>query len=119
MTETLYERLGGKESIAAVVDRFYDRMLDDERVSHHFEDVDMQQQRAQQTLFLCSLTGGPVEYTGEDMEPAHDHLGITEAEFDVTVDHLEAALEAFDVPERERTEVLEAVAGFRADIVSA
>lgn len=49
MSETLYDRLGGRDAIAAVVDRFYDRMLADETVAHFFEDVDMQRQRAHQT----------------------------------------------------------------------
>lgn len=42
--ETLYERLGGRESIAAVVDSFYETVLDDERVADYFDGIDMQRQ---------------------------------------------------------------------------
>lgn len=119
MTETLYDRLGGREAIAAVVDRFYDRVLEDEQVAHHFEDVDMDHQRAQQTDFVVALAGGPGEYAGTDMETAHDHLEITPTEFAAIVDHLEAALEAFDVPAEDRDAVLEAVGEYEDAIVSA
>ena len=71
---TLYERLGGNEAIASVVDEFYDRMLDDERIAGFFENVDMASQRAHQTQFLSSVTGGPVEYSGADMREAHEVL---------------------------------------------
>jgi hemoglobin len=38
---TLYERLGGEAAIAAVVEKFYELMLDDERVKHFYEAVDL------------------------------------------------------------------------------
>ncbi|KAB1197167.1 MULTISPECIES: group 1 truncated hemoglobin [Haloferax] len=117
-TQSLYERLGGRDAISAVVDEFYDRMLADERVAHYFEDVDMVAQRAHQTQFISSVAGGPVEYTGEDMRAAHDHLGLSHEDFAVTAEHLQGALEEFDVPPEEIEEVMTAVAGLEEDIVS-
>ena len=115
---TLYERLGGEESIAAVVDAFYDRVLSDERVSHFFEDVDMRKQRAHQTQFLSAVAGGPVEYSGEDMESAHDNLEIRQEHFDAIAQHLEGMLLEFDVGEREHSEVLEAFESYEDDVVA-
>ncbi|MCL9817999.1 group I truncated hemoglobin [Natronocalculus amylovorans] len=117
--KTLFDRLGGKDSIEAVVTEFYHRMLADESVAHHFEDTDIAAQRAHQTQFLSAVAGGPVEYSGSDMETAHKGMGITDAEFDATADHLDAALREFDVPKKERTDVLAAVASYREDIVEA
>ena len=116
---TLYERLGGKESIAAVVDEFYDRMLADDRVAHHFEETDMVAQRAHQTQFLSAATGGPVEYDGADMEIAHEGMGITHEEFDALAEHLDAALREYDVPDEERSAVLTAVEEYRDPVVEA
>ncbi|MDQ2050371.1 group 1 truncated hemoglobin [Natronolimnohabitans sp. A-GB9] len=118
MSDTLYDRLGGRDAISAVVDRFYERVVDDDQVAHYFDDVDMQQQRAHQTQFISAVAGGPVDYSGEDMEAAHDDLGITTADFDVIVGHLEATLEEFDVPEDDREAVLEAVGSYEDDIVT-
>ncbi|WIV67602.1 group I truncated hemoglobin [Natrialbaceae archaeon AArc-T1-2] len=116
--EPLYERLGGEDSIAAVVDAFYERVLEDDRVAHFFEDTDMQKQRAHQTQFLSAVAGGPVEYSGEDMESAHDDLEIRQKHFDAIAELLEEALLEFDVDDRERTDVLEAFASYEDDIVT-
>ena len=118
MSDTLYERLGGEESIGAVVDEFYDRIVSDERVNHFFEDVDMEAQRAHQTQFLSSVAGGPVEYSGAEMEAAHDHLDVSEPDFEIIAVHLDESLAAFDVPETEREEVLSAVGELQPAIVS-
>lgn len=42
MSDTLYDRLGGEDAIAAVVDQFYERLAEDDRVTRFLEDVDMQ-----------------------------------------------------------------------------
>ena len=119
MSDTLYERLGGRDAISAVVDAFYDRVIEDERVAHYFDDVDMQKQRAHQTQFISAVAGGPVDYSGEDMEAAHDDLDITKPDFDVIVEHLDATLREFDVDPDDREAVLEAIAQYEDDIVTA
>ncbi|ELZ51305.1 globin [Halorubrum coriense DSM 10284] len=115
--ETLYERLGGEPAIGAVVEEFYDRVLADERVNHHFEDVDMAEQRSHQTKFLSAVTGGPLRYEGEEMATAHEELAISPAEFDAVATHLDEALRVFDVDDADREAVMEAVAGFERDVV--
>ena len=117
--ETPYDQLGGEDAVAAVVDEFYERVLDDERLVEHFEDADVDELRAHQTTFLSSVAGGPVEYTGESMREAHAHLDLTEADFRRVAEHLEASLRAFDVPEEAVDEVLGAVAELKEDILAA
>ena len=92
---TLYERLGGAPAFDLVVDDFYRRMLLDDRVASFFEEVDMDGQIAKQKAFLTFVTGGPAEYTGQDMRAAHQHLlerGLNDMHFDVVVQHLGATL---------------------------
>ncbi|KYH27112.1 bacterial-like globin [Halalkalicoccus paucihalophilus] len=117
--QTLYERLGGEESIEAVVDRFYGYVMDDDLVNGYFEDTDMQKQIAHQTQFISSVTGGPVEYSGEDMYAAHEGMGISEEEFNAIAKHLNTALKEFDVPESDREDVLDEIASYEDDIVGA
>lgn len=114
---TLYERLGGREAIGAVVDEFYDRVLDDDSVAHHFEDVDTTAQRAHQTRFLSAVAGGPVEYDGDDMDAAHAGMGITGSEFGAIATHLDDALAELDVDDDDRAAVMDAVAGYEDAIV--
>jgi len=115
---TLYERLGGEEAISAVVDAFYERVLDDGRVSHFFQGTDMQEQRTHMTSFIASTAGGPVEYTGEEMEAAHENLVIRQEHFAAIAELLDETLREFDVPEEERNAVLEAVASYEDDVVN-
>ncbi|MES3162380.1 MAG: group 1 truncated hemoglobin [Halorubrum sp.] len=114
---TLYERLGGEPAVGAVVNEFYDRILADDRVAHFFEDVDMAAQRSHQTKFLSAVTGGPMQYEGAEMGDAHEGLGIDDEEFDIVATHLDAALREFDIDSEDREAVMEAVEGFRDDIV--
>jgi len=114
---TLYERLGGRDAISTVVDEFYDRVVADDRLGPHFEDADMQRLRTHQTQFLVAATDGPQEYAGEGVRAAHADLDLTEAEFWAVADHLDAALAACDVPEREREQVMATVAKLEADVL--
>ncbi|WP_276254963.1 group I truncated hemoglobin [Halomontanus rarus] len=117
--QTLYERLGGEDAIAAVVDRFYERVLADDRLVGFFEDVDMQKQRAHQTQFLSAVAGGPVDYTGKDMQTVHADLEIRRSDFDAIATHLEQTLVEFDVDADERNAVLEAFGSYEDAIVTA
>lgn len=74
---TLYDRLGGSEAIEAVVDAFYERVLADEQLTHHFEGTDVGELRAHQRAFIGSVTGGPVEYDGRDVRDGHADLDLT------------------------------------------
>lgn len=100
MTEkSLYERIGGEAAVDAAVDVFYRRVLGDERIAHHFDAVEMSVQREKQKAFLTFAFGGPQRSAGDrDMRRAHQHLKLTEGDFDAVMEHLGATLEALAVP---------------------
>jgi hemoglobin len=103
MSQTLYERIGGKEAVNAAVDRFYDIMLADERVKRFFTDTNMDKQRQHQKNFVSLALGGPNDYNGRDMREGHRHLveqqGLNDEHFDATVENLVTALRDLNVPE--------------------
>ncbi|WP_254534857.1 group I truncated hemoglobin [Halomarina litorea] len=115
--ETVFDRLGGHEAVESVVNDFYDRVLNDERVIHHFEDSNTTELRAHQVQFISAVTGGPVEYSGDDMRDAHRGMGITDTEFNVVADHLDTALAENGVSDEDRELVLETVEELRPEIV--
>ena len=115
--ETVFDRLGGHDAVESVVNDFYDRVLSDERVIHHFEDSDTTELRAHQVQFISAVTGGPVEYSGDEMREAHRGMGITDEEFDVVADHLDTALAENDVADEDREQVLTEVEELRPEIV--
>jgi hemoglobin len=118
--KSLYERLGGYDAIAAVTDDFIGRLATDPTESRFFVGhSDDSKQRIRQHIVdqLCNLTGGPCVYKGRDMKTTHKGLGITQADWDISVKHLVATLDKFKVPEKEKNEVLTAVSGLKDQIV--
>ena len=80
----MYEKLGGHDAVSLVVNRFYDIMLKDPRVSYYFANTNMQKQRNSQIEFISMVTGGPNNYRGKDMKAAHCPYKIRNLEFDAT-----------------------------------
>jgi hemoglobin len=118
--KSLYQRLGGYDAIAAVTDDFLGRLASDKQFSRFFGGVSedsMKKLRQHVVDQLCNATGGPCYYTGRDMKTTHKGLGITQADWDISVKHLIATLDKFKVPEAEKNEVLAAVSALKKDIV--
>jgi hemoglobin len=118
--DNLYKRLGGYDAIAAVTDDMLGRLIADPQLSRFFvglNDVSKTRIRQHFVDFLCKATGGPCAYTGQDMKTAHAGINITEQDWAAAVKDLQATLDKFKVPERERGEVLTMVSGLKGDIV--
>ncbi|AZH24725.1 group I truncated hemoglobin [Haloplanus aerogenes] len=118
MSQTIYQDIGGRDAVEAVVDDFYERVLDDDQLTPYFEDTDMADLRTHQIQFISAVAGGPVEYSGGDMREAHDHLGIEEADFDLVGRYLEEALEENGVPEEHVETIMGEVAALKAPILN-
>jgi hemoglobin len=121
--KTLYERLGGKKSITAVVDEFVGRVAMDARINHYFAQTAADPARMKQFKMnladqICQAAGGPCKYTGKDMKSAHAGMGITSADFNALVEDLTGALDKFKVQEKEKNELLGALAAMKSDIVT-
>ncbi len=119
---SLYERLGGIPAIRAVVDDFVGRILADERVNPWFAHAASDPERAAMYKskladFICQGTGGPCKYTGPDMQAAHHGRGVTEAAFKAVVEDLVATLQKFNVPEKEKADLLGILGPMKSAIV--
>jgi hemoglobin len=114
---SLYERLGGKEAIAAVVDDFRARVEKDPRIGAKFARSDPERLRVLLIEQICQATGGPCKYTGRTMKQSHVRMGVTSGEFDALVEDLVAALNKFKVGKAEQDELLAALAPMKKDIV--
>lgn len=118
MTEkSLYDRLGGKPAITAVVDDFVGRVAADNRINGKFANADIPRLKMMLVDQICQASGGPCSYTGRDMKTAHAGMGISGSEYDALVRDLVATLNRFKVPEREKHELLAALGPMRNEIV--
>ncbi len=113
----LYDRLGGRAALEAVVDDFLARVAKDERINAGFAGSNVPKVRQRLVELLCQGSGGPCTYSGRDLKTAHAGLGITTAQFDALAGHLVEALDALKVPEPEKSEVLALVGPMKGDIV--
>ena len=118
--DSLYKRLGGYDAIAAVTDDFLARMIADPQLNKFFVGFSNEsKKRIRQHVvdFLCQTAGGPCAYHGADMKTAHAGINITEQDWQASVKDLQATLDKFKVPDRERDELLAAIGSLKGDIV--
>ena len=119
-TTTLYERLGGYDAIAAVVDALMVRIKDDDKLRRFYDHRGTDGiAREQQLLvdFLCASTGGPMVYTGREMKLLHAGMRLDEEDWKRAMAHLTATLDTFEVPEQEKGEVMGFHENLKSDIV--
>jgi len=103
-----------------VVDDFVANMAADPRVNGRFKDLDAARVAKLQTNLadqICDATGGPCAYLGRDMKTTHTGMGITEAEWNATVEDLVKSLDKFKVGQKEQQELLSALGAMKKDIV--
>lgn len=135
MTEaSLYERLGGAFAIAAVVDHFSDAVVRNPIAGQGSENPQLREWsnndlarlpglKFMRTLWVCDISGGPQHYaatkpgsTPLGLEEAHRELKISPAIFDEVAAELARSLDFFNVPEREKGEVLAAFAAHQGEV---
>ncbi len=116
--KSLYDRLGGKDAITAVVEKFVGIVVADDRINGFFKNADAANLKKQLVDQICAATGGPCKYTGKDMKTTHAGMGVKEADFNALVEDLVKALDEFKVPEKEKSELLAALASMKGDIVT-
>ena len=114
---SLYDRLGGKPAITAVVDDFVANVAADRRINHFFRRANVPHLKAELVDQICAASGGPCTYTGKSMKDAHRGMHITSADFDALVGDLKKSLDKFNVGETEQSQLLGALGPMKGDIV--
>jgi len=134
---SLYDRLGGIFAIAAVIDHFSDAIIDDPVAGARSANPALREWHTRQlgrlpglkfmrTLWVAAVSGGPFQYTPTrpgstnlGLEEAHRSLRISPEEFDAVAAVLSASLDRFEVPAREKSEVLAAFAAHKDEVTKA
>jgi hemoglobin len=132
--QSLYERLGGVFSIAAVIDHFSDAVVKNDTSGQGSDNPDLREWHTQKlarlpglkfmrTLWVCDVSGGPYTFTATKpgatvlgLEEAHRELHITPDEFDAVAAELGRSLDFFKVPQKEKDEVLAAFAAHKGEV---
>ena len=124
---SLYDRLGGYFGIALVVDRFSDQIIRNPRLNKNpaLKAWNKTQAEARlpglkfgRTLWIAAAAGGPFVYTGLPLSEAHAEFNLTAEEFAEVGAEIVAALNFYQVPEREQQELVAAYQASMSDVVT-
>lgn len=119
---TLYDRLGGKKAITAVVDDFVGNCAGDSRINSFFTATASDKSRLAKFKSnlvdqICEAAGGPCKYKGKSMKEAHAGMGIKEEHFNALVEDLVKSLDKFKVAEADKQTLLSVLGPMKSDIV--
>lgn len=116
--KSLYERLGGKEALVAVVNELWSVVSADRRINARFSQTRPEVFGGQLVDFLCQAAGGPCQYKGQDMKRAHTGMKLSEAEFVALAEDTIAVLDKFKVPVGEKSEVMGLLGSLKGDVIN-
>ena len=119
--KNLFESLGGTAAVDTAVEAFYRKVLVDDRISHFFDDVDMERQIVKQKAFLTMAFGGPHQYSGHDMRIGHRHLvekGMNDSHVDAVIELLGETLRELGVAEPLIAQVAAIAESVRDDVLN-
>lgn len=117
---TLFDDIGGEESVNAAISIFYDRVLDDESLAPFFSNVDMATQSRKQAAFFSALLSGESQNIAKYMALAHEKpvaQGMTDAHFDRVAKHLQDTLNELKVPQHLVEQIMSAAASLRDPVM--
>lgn len=120
--KSLYERLGGYDGITAFVNNLLPRLQADNQLGRFWQNRGADGMAREKQLlidFLSSSAGGPVYYTGRNMELSHEGMKISESDWSTFLNHAGATMEFFQIPKQECNEVAAFVTSLKHDIVEA
>lgn len=123
MTKTLFERLGGRKGISAIVDDTVENHMNNTNVNARF--LPFRNKPEQLTMiknhtidFFSAGSGGPASYKGKDMIKAHTGMNISPSEYMHVMDDIFAALDKNGIDEDSKKDVLAILWSLKGMIIS-
>lgn len=114
----MWEAFHGQEGVSRIVDALVDRSVADPRISDAFVSHDLIRLRRTLKEQFGYILGGPVTYTGRDMESAHRDLGLQASDMGALVENLQIAMSQEGVAFPAQNRFLAKLAPMRRDVVT-
>jgi hemoglobin len=115
--ESLYDRIGGAEAVAGMVDSFYAKVIADPDLLPYFDHVALDKLRHMQVEFFSAALDGPIRYTGRPVIHAHHGLHITRKHFQAFVEHLFETLANHPLSEDDRYAIISRINTYADDVI--
>ena len=117
-TDPLFDALGGKPGIDALVQDLVPRLAADATIGAFFKDTNLRELKKQLADQLCAVSGGGCVYEGGAMKGAHADMKIARADFNRLVELLQDAMDARSIPFAEQNRLLARLAPMHRDVIS-
>lgn len=114
---TLFQRIGGMNTIRIIVDRFYNKIINDTNIQHFFEVDNIKALKSKQTTFLAYVFGAPSIRSEINLQKAHAHLDIKEEHFDCVAQHLLDSLIELEFDKELQEEVMQIIKKTKASVL--
>ena len=121
MPDSLFERIGGNDTVGTAVDIFYTKVMSDDHINDFFEDIDMLKQIRKMQTFLSHAFGADAIFRGESMRSAHKRLvkqGLNDSHFNAVKNHIQSTLKELNVAQPLIDEVLHITESTRKDVLN-
>lgn len=115
--DSLYQQIGGQEKINQLIDRFYERILQDDQLAPFFVETPMDKLRAMQKEFFAVALGGPVTYSGSTLYRAHHGRGITRDHLSRYTEHLLETLTSEGIQDDQANLIVSRIATYSPEIL--
>ena len=122
MDKSLYERLGGAEGIARLVDDIVEAHMNNPQIKARFLPFRNEPDRlakAKKHLrdFLGMGSGGSEKYSGRNMLDTHRGMNISAQEYMAAMDDILSTLERHNIDEQTRKDVLAIAYSLKGEII--
>lgn len=122
-TETLYQRLGGLDTISIITDKFLVNIESDTVINSYFTPVlndSIRKLNLRNHLIdqFCEVTGGPCIYKGKTMKLAHQGMMISNLEYDAILQDLSNSMDSLNIVDPEKNDFLTIIENYRDEIIN-
>ena len=112
-----YQQSGGQPKIEEIVVNFITEIEFHPVMYAFFKDSNIDRFSEKISEHICMLTGGPFEYTGENMKQVHADMNISESEFDYGVDLFIVTMTKANIHHTIQNKILAVIATTRDEMI--
>ncbi len=120
MDQTLFDEIGGKETVEKASAILYVNILRDERINGFFKNIDIEKQKRKMSSFLTNIFGGPSLYLGKTMRKAHEKVvenGLNDDHVDAMMECVSATLKELAIEDTLINKVMAKIEEHRKDVL--
>ena len=121
MSQTLFERIGGKDTVAKATHYLYVNLQRDDRLKHFFEQINIEKQTRKMEVFLTYIFGGERSQQGLDLRLAHRKVveqGLNDEHVDAMIECVCGTLQEMGVNTNLIGEVAQKINEHRDDVLN-